>query len=280
MIYGNNPAWRNGEWCQVKDLNVSILDLGLIHADATYDVMAFRNDKPFHVEEHMDRFLKSCEYWRIHLPYTREELLTAVKLVHVYSKMKDSIIWISATRGIPEDGNPRNLKHCTPDVMIYVKPYQKFNGTNKATVCTAKTALRVPDLCINQNHKNFVWPDLTRAQWEAIDRGFDTAILYSAVGNLTEGPGFNVAIIKNDIVYAPKRNCLPGISMKIVEATCQELGIDFYWADLKPAAIDSCQDMFLTTTIGNIVTVTNLDNRTLHTSEIQQKLINKINRRK
>ena len=36
------PAWCNDKWCEVKDLNVSVLDFGLIHCDATYDVISIK----------------------------------------------------------------------------------------------------------------------------------------------------------------------------------------------------------------------------------------------
>ena len=41
----NYPAWKNGKYCKVGDLNVSVLDLGLIHCDATYDVIAVKNNQ-------------------------------------------------------------------------------------------------------------------------------------------------------------------------------------------------------------------------------------------
>jgi branched-chain amino acid aminotransferase len=275
--YLDNPAWFNGQECKVRDLSVSILDLGLIHSDATYDVMAFINGNGFEIDAHLARFIRSCQSWRLPLAYSQQELAAAIQRVHDRTGWLDSIIWISVTRGIPRSGNPRDLANAEPNLMIYAKPYQKFNGTNQATVCESQTAVRVPDCSINQNNKNFVWNDLTQAQWEAIDRGFDTAIVFGTTGLLTEGPGFNVAIIKNNQVLAPRTNRLPGISMLKVEQLCQQYGIDFQWADIDKQAVDACDDMFLTTTIGNLVTVTNYNGRVLTPSRIQEQLIELLN---
>ena len=269
--YHDYPAWHNGKFCRVDDLKISILDLGLIHSDATYDVIAFIDNAGLKINEHIDRFIGSCDYWRIRLNYSRQELIDVVSKVHALTGWTNSIIWLSVTRGIPVSGNPRDLINCEPNVMCYAKPYQQFNGTGRATVCLSQQR-RVPDLGVNQLHKNFVWSDLTRAQWEAIDRGYDTAVLLSTEGYLTEGPGFNVAVIKNDTVYAPLSNRLPGISMRLVEQTCKENDIRFEWTNIDQALLDTCNDMILTTTIGNLVTVENYNGRELIPSAIQNKL--------
>jgi branched-chain amino acid aminotransferase len=273
MIYQTNPAWRNGKFCQVQDLLISILDLGIIHSDATYDVMSFRNNQGLKLDAHIDRFFSSCQHWRLPIPYSRNELISVVTQIHQQTGWPDSIIWLSITRGIPQSGNPRDLLNCTSDVICYAKPYQKFNGTNQATVCESKLAVRVPNTCIDQNHKNFVWPDLTRAQFEAIDCAFDTALVFGTTGYLSEGPGFNVAVIKDNCVYAPQTNRLPGISMLLVEELCQKNDIHFKWADLTREQVNNCDDMFLTTTVGNLVTVTNYNGRQLTVSPIQKQLI-------
>lgn len=274
MNYMTNSAWMNGSFCKVQDLNLNITELGVIHADATYDVIAIRNNKPFMLDAHIDRFLNSCKYWRLEFKWGREQIIEAIKGVHHFSGWNDSIIWISATRGATINGNPRNLAGCNVNVMIYAKPYQKFNGTGEATVCIANTVRRVPDWAIDQKHKNFVWPDLTRAQWEALDRGYDTAILQSVDGYITEGPGFNVAFVQDGNVYAPKNNVLPGITMRAVELACIELNINFSFMDIRGDDLeDVIDDMFLTTTVGNIATVTNFNGRQLIQSPIQKKLL-------
>lgn len=277
QAYHDCPAWHDGQLCQVQDLSVSVLDLGLIWADAAYDVMAFVNHAGVWIDQHVARFLSACDHYRIPIKYTHDQLVAVVTDTHARTGWSDSIIWLSATRGVPESGNPRDLTSCRTQVICYAKPYYQFNGNNQATVCSATTVTRVPDQCIDQAHKNFARVDLTRAQWEAIDRGFTTSIVFGTQGYLSEGPGFNVAIVQDHQVLAPGRNCLPGISMLMVQQACQELGIPFVWADLDRSQVDQCDDMFLTTTVGNLVTVTNYNGRQLAVSHIQQQLIKSIN---
>ena len=68
------PAYYNGSFCQIQDLKVSILDLGLIHSDATYDVIAIKDREFVNLDAHLKRFAKSCYGWRIPLKYSKEDL--------------------------------------------------------------------------------------------------------------------------------------------------------------------------------------------------------------
>jgi branched-chain amino acid aminotransferase len=255
------PAYHNGSFCKVRDLQVSILDLGFIHSDATYDVIAIKDGEFVNLEAHLNRFIRSCEGWRIPLGYTAKDLEAILKVLHVKAPLdqKDCLVWIAVTRGIPSSGNPRDLVSCTPNFYAYIKPYFGFNKSNTANVCLAK---QKRNEAIDQTMKNFAWNDLTLAQWEAIDRHYDTAILTDRRGYVTEGPGFNVGMIQGGVVYAPKFNRLQGTVMDKVKEYCDQNGITFKYTDLKPESFIHYADaMFLTSTAGNVIEVEMFEGR-------------------
>jgi branched-chain amino acid aminotransferase len=270
------PAYHNGSFCKVRDLQVSILDLGFIHSDATYDVIAIKDGEFVNLDAHLTRFKKSCEGWRIPLQYTVEDLEAILRVLHVKVPLdiKDCLVWIAVTRGIPTSGNPRDLASCEPNFYAYIKPYFGFNSSNSATVCLAK---QKRNDAIDQTMKNFAWNDLNLAQWEAIDRGYDTAILVDRRGYVTEGPGFNVGMIQGDTVYAPESNRLSGTVMEFVRYRCVKEGLSFKYSDIKPEVFLHYADaMFLTSTAGNVITVTEFEDRTFHDNEILTWLKNVI----
>jgi branched-chain amino acid aminotransferase len=265
------PAWKNFEFCTVKDLNVNVLDLGFIHSDATYDVLSIKgkpNTKLIYA--HLDRLMESIKGWRIPFGFEVDDIYKLVLELHNRIGM-DCFVWLCITRGIPKSGNPRDLKNCTPNLMAYAKPYYGFNETNTATVCLAKSVLRIPDESIDQRYKNFAWQDLTKAQWEAIDRGYDTALLMDHRGYLTEGPGFNVAIIINDYILTPKHNRLSGITMQFIEEACNDK-ITFLQSRINGNDLIQMKDMFLTSTAGDIISVTKFEDRDLIESDIQKRV--------
>lgn len=255
----NNPAWKNGEYCKVQDLNISILDLGLIHCDATYDVIAVKDGEIQNLDAHLNRFVKSCYGWRIPLKYSNEELTTVFNKLVSLSENKNLLLWVGITRGIPSSGNPRDLINCSPNIFAYVKPYFGFNLNNEATACISK---QIRNDSFDQKMKNFCWNDLTLAQWEAIDRGFDTAILLSRDGYITEGPGFNIGFIKGDSVFAPATNRLQGTTMDLVKDLCLANNKEFLYCDITPDdAVDNMDAAFLTSTAGNVITLSRLHTR-------------------
>lgn len=250
----NYPAWKNGKYCKIQDLTISILDLGLIHCDATYDVLAVKDGEIQNLQAHLSRFVNSSNGWRIPLEYSVEDIEIVMQTLVAQAPIQDLLIWVGVTRGIPTTGNPRDLNKCESNLFMYAKPYYGFNKENTATVCLA-TQKR--NTSIDQTMKNFAWNDLNLAQWEAIDRGYDTAVLLDHRGFLTEGPGFNVGIITNDKVYAPKHNRLSGTVMNLVETICDT---NFQWSAISVDDLMKCDAMFLTSTAGNVITVTQFEN--------------------
>lgn len=265
----NYPAWKNGKYCKVKDLTVSVLDLGLIHCDATYDVLAVRNGEIQNLTAHLSRFINSSIGWRIPVEYSDNDIEIVIQTLVAMAPTDDLLVWIGLTRGIPTSGNPRDLTSCKSNIFIYTKPYYGFNKENAATVCLAK---QIRNTAIDQTMKNFAWNDLNLAQWEAIDRGYDTAILLDNRGFITEGPGFNVGIIRAGEVYAPKHNRLEGTVMKLVEKICLDNNVGFHWSALSVDNFNEADAMFLTSTAGNVITVKCFEGKYFNDNEILQWL--------
>jgi branched-chain amino acid aminotransferase len=264
-------AWRNGTYCSPADLSLSILDLGVVHSDATYDVLAVRQGRAMQLDAHIDRLIESCHGWRLPVPYTPEHLKTVVAELVYRSGLDSAFVWFAVTRGVPRSGNPRDLVNCGTQVMAYVKPYYGFNSANTATLCLS-TVPRTPDASINQRFKNWAWQDLTQAQWQAIDRGYNSAVLLDHNGHLTEGPGFNVAVVIDDIIHIPQHNVLGGITMATVVKLCEANHIPYKYSNIDQHRLEAATDMFITSTAGDIVSVSKFESTVFTPSDQQVKL--------
>lgn len=267
----NFPAWRNGTRCNLSDLSLSIMDLGVIHSDATYDVLAVQHGRALQLDAHIDRLVESCRGWRLPLRYTSQQLKNVAAELYHCSGFDSAFVWFAVTRGIPDSGWPRDLTQCATQVMAYVKPYYGFNAANQARLCLS-TVPRVPDASINQRHKNWAWQDLTQAQWQAQDRGYDSAVLLDHCGYLTEGPGFNVAVIIDNVIHIPHRNVLGGITMQTVVKLCEANNIAYKYSNIDQLQLAAATDMFLTSTAGDIVPVTEFESQRFTPSDQQLAL--------
>ena len=272
-MINNFPAWHNGQFCTVKDLSVSVLDLGLIHSDATYDVISSHNRKIFRLDDHLNRFYTSCEFWRLTPTISREIMKsTIVDLCH-QSNTDNLLIWIGITRGTPNSGNPRDLNTYTPNMFMYVKPYFGFNAQNSARLCTA---IQRRNTVYDQRYKNFAWNDLTLAQWEAIDRGYDTALLLDENEYLTEGPGFNVFCIKDNQIITPAQNCLGSITINALEEICSNNNIKFERKNITLKELTDADGIALASTAGNFIPVVEFEGYRYPKLELLNNLSNLI----
>lgn len=267
-MMNNFPAWRNGTYCSIADLSLSILDLGVIHSDATYDVMAIQHGRALQLPQHLNRLENSCRGWRLPLCYSRDELTTVVSELYYSSELESAFVWFAVTRGVPDSGNPRDLAQCATEVMAYVKPYYGFNAANCARLCLS-TILRTPDASINQRYKNWAWPDLTQAQWQAQDRGYDSAVLLDHAGHLTEGPGFNILLVINNTLHIPRHNVLGGITVHLIQQLCDAHNIAYKYCDIDSNMINAATDMFITSTAGGITPVIEFESRKFKQSLVQ-----------
>jgi branched-chain amino acid aminotransferase len=107
--------------------------------------------------------------------------------------------------------------------------------------------------------KNHHWGDLTRAEKEAHAKGAKTAFLLDLDGNLTEGVGFNVFVIKSGKLLTPDSNCLLGITRLTVFDLAKEMNIEARACEIPVETVRAADEIFMCTTAGGIMPVKSLD---------------------
>jgi branched-subunit amino acid aminotransferase/4-amino-4-deoxychorismate lyase len=125
----------------------------------------------------------------------------------------------------------------------------------------ARTVRRIPPGAIDPTVKNLQWGDLTRAMYEARDRGALYPFLTDGDANLTEGSGFNVCIIKDNVLYTPDRGVLHGISRKSVFDAAQVLKVEVRCELVPVELVYQADEIFMCTTAGGVMPITRLDGR-------------------
>lgn len=253
----NLICWHDNKWIALKHVNVSILDFGFIHNDATYDVMKTSNGKILFYDKHVKRYENSCEFFGFtpvdNIDSIVEELLQI-------NKIEDAFVWVCNWRGKPPSGSPRDMSG-PEHMVVYVKPY--YNIADSAVdLGLYREYCRTPDTTIPQKYKNFGWVELTKAQKYADDNDFDSAIILDTNGNVTEGPGFGICFVKNGEVYTPQSNCLDSITIQVVEDLCNNLNIQFNRADISVQDMYNSDEAFICSTSGGITPVNQIEHKT------------------
>lgn len=252
----NLICWHNGNFKTLSEVNVSPLDFGFIHSEATYDVMRAKNKKILFSDLHVSRFKNSCEYFYFNY---NEQILQVAKELLEKNNLNDAFVWTIAWRGTPPSGSPRDLNAPQHD-LVYVKPYYGIS-TKGINLLISQQHHRVSNLSYNQTYKNFGWIEFNLAQREAVSKGFDSALLLNSLGYITEGPGFGVCFIKDKKVFTPLHDCLGSVTITVVENICKEHGIDFYRANISGEEVSSFDECFIASTSGGITIVNSINEK-------------------
>ena len=254
-------AFIDGEYRPIAEAAVSVLDWGFSRSDVTYDVVGVVNGAFFRLGDHLERFWRAMFELRLDPGLTREEVAQALHGCVSRSGLRDAYVEMVCTRGVPAAGD-RDLRRAQNRFIAYAIPYMSIAGDRARDqglrAVIAETVNRIAPEAVDPTVKNFHWGDLVRGLLEAYDRSVDTVILTDGVGNVTEGPGFNVFAVTGGALRTPRRGVLLGITRRTVFEICDAAGIPWTEGPLPAADLVEADELFVTSTAGGVMAVTEL----------------------
>ena len=242
-------AYRDGEYKPLREIGPSILDFGFIHCDATYNVMPVYNGKAFCYDRHSTRFENSAKRYGLELPDV--DRLAIVKELKKLNDVTNAFVWFLVWRGAPPSGNPRDIENCPIHFAMYIKPSYPIANNPIVNLQLDTNTNRVSDDYYGQEYKNMAWLDLTMSQRNK-PADADTTILVDVEGHVTEGPGFNVGIVSNGVIYTADKNVLKGITMTVVEDIARNNGIMFCRLPISQEEFNNATEVFITSSSGGV----------------------------
>ena len=264
--FANGAAFTQDGYVPIADAKISVLDWGFTRSDCTYDVVHVVKGGFFRLADHLDRFEASMAKRRLAPPQGRAEMEAILHRVVALSGLQDSYVAMVALRGRPRVGGSRRPADCENHFIAYAVPWVDVMTPDVQArgghLWIASTP-RVPDASFDPTVKNYMWGDLTTGLLEAHDHGFDTAVLLDAQGFVTEGPGFNVFIIKDGAVLTPDRGSLGGITRRSVLDLCAAEGIAAAVAPITREMLEDADEIFTATTAGGVMPIARLNQRIL-----------------
>jgi len=264
--YAAGAAYIRGEFAPIGQAAISVLDWGFTRSDAVYDVVHVFKGGFFRLDDHLDRFTASMRARRLVLPEDRARIDAILHQCVALAGLQDAYVAMVASRGRPKVFGSRRPADCENHLIAYAIPWIDVipkDVQERGAHLWIASIPRVPDASVDPTVKNYQWSDLTSGLFEAHDHGSDTAVLCDAEGLVTEGPGFNVFIVKDGRVLTPDRGSLHGITRKSVLELCAELGIPAEVAPIPRAMLEDADEVFAATTAGGVMPVARLNERIL-----------------
>jgi branched-chain amino acid aminotransferase len=265
---GEGLAFIDGKYCPLADAKVSVFDQGFTHSDVVYDVVSTWKGQFFRLDEHIQRFLRSCAGVRLTCPCGPDELKRVLATCVRDGGVEDgSFVSMTVTRGryeSKEDARSRNIFRMTQNLIVYAVPYMYIadpKTQERGMHLVISQVPRIPSACVEMRYKNYHAGDLTRGRFEAQAAGADRAVHLAIEGYLTEGAGFNLFFAKDGRIFTPAHNVLEGMTRQTVIDLAAELAIPAEEGDYPASALLEADEAFITSTAGGIMPVAQVDNR-------------------
>ncbi|MFF8276258.1 aminotransferase class IV [Streptomyces lateritius] len=245
--------WVNGGLHHVEEARVSVLDHGLTVGDGVFETVKAVRGETFALTLHLERLGRSARGLGLPEP-DLDEVRRACAAVLEANPMELGRLRITYTGGLSPLGSERGDAGAGL-VVALGETGRRPDSTAVITVpWTRNERGALTGLKTTSYAENVV--ALARAR----ERGASEALFANTVGQLCEGTGSNVFVVLDGRIHTPpvSSGCLAGITRALaVEWTGAEE------TDLPLDALESAEEIFLTSTLRDVQAVHRVDGRVL-----------------
>ncbi len=264
--FAAGAAYVAQKFVPIAEATLPVTDWGFTRSDAVYDVVHVFRGGFFRLDDHLDRFMRSMEARRLRPPEDRAAIEDILHRCVALTGLADAYVAMVASRGRPRVAGSRRPQDCDNHLIAYALPWIDVIPPDvqaRGAHLWIASVPRVPDASVDHTVKNYQWSDLTSGLMEAHDHGFDTAILCDAEGFVTEGPGFNIFIVRDGVVATPDRGSLHGVTRASVLELCAAMGVPASVTSVTRAELEDADEVFAATTAGGVMPVSRVGKRIL-----------------
>lgn len=250
-------AYVNGEFVPESRATISIHDLGFVYGDAVYDTARTFAGRLFKLPEHIERLYDTLRYARIDPGLTPAEmtrLTTEVVERNLPLRGERDDFWVTQriSRGLSRyEGDPVAYEGATVVIECVPLPFRgRAHYFRDGIPVATPSVRRIAPEALSPRAKTTNYLNMTLGDLEVKARDPKLwAVLLDHNGNLCEGIGANIFLVRGGTVLTPKvDHVLPGISRATVIELCHDLGIPCEERDLSPHDAYIAQECFLTST--------------------------------
>ncbi len=252
-------AYLNGEFLPQSQLAVPYWDAGFVFGATVTDLIRTFHFRSFRLADHLARFRQSCILTSIPQPLPDEELTRIAEhlLAHntgLLTKGQELALVLFATPGpVPHyagseaagERRPTLGMHTFPLPFVRYAPYVR-EGIRLVVPSVRQVPAECIDPRVKQRSRLHWW--LAEQEAQRIDPGA-IALLLDRDGRVTETASSNLVVVRNGTVFTPPRaSVLGGVSLRVVEELCAELGLPFQERPLTPNDLFGADEVLLTCT--------------------------------
>jgi branched-chain amino acid aminotransferase len=266
----------NGELVAFEDAKVHVLTHALHYGTGVFEgIRAYETPNGdaaiFRHVDHVDRLFRSAGMYFMDIPFTREEIRAATHETIRRNNLKSCYIRPLVFRG----AGPMGLYplDCPVEVMIAVWQWGAYLGDEakehgvRARVSSWRRLSH--DALIPAAKASGQYLNSVLAKIEADKAGYEEGILLDQSGNVCEGTGENMFVVKDGAIATPgfSSAILGGINRASVIQIARDLGFEIAERDVARGELYLADEIFMTGTAAELTPVREVDDRPVGSGE-------------
>ena len=261
--------WMNGKLVPFKDAKVHVLTHALHYSTSIFEGIRCY-DTPegsaiFRLPEHVDRFFNSAKMYSMKMSYSKKKITDAIVKTVKASKLKQCYIRPLAyygygTMGLTPTNNKVDVSISCWEWMMGESKAGKFSGAK----CKISKWIRIDSKSQPMQAKSAAnYSNAALARMEALDAGYDEAIMLNNKGHVAEGSAENIFVVKNGKITTPPLDAdiLNGITrdsaIRLLKSNKQKV----IEKNLRINDLLKADEIFMTGTAAEVKSVTRVDRK-------------------
>ncbi|MFM9880535.1 MAG: branched-chain amino acid transaminase [Burkholderiaceae bacterium] len=267
MADRDGKIWMDGQLVEWRDAKIHVLTHTLHYGCGVFEGVRAYNTihgtAIFRLHEHTERLFNSAKILRMKIPFSYEQVIEAQKEVVRANQLESCylrpLVWLGSEKmGVSPKGAQVHL-------MAAAWAWGAYLGEEGL-----RRGIRVKTSSYTRHHVNITmtqakavsnYTNSILANMEAVDDGYDEAMLLDASGFVSEGAGENLFVIKGGVIYTPdlSAGALNGITRNTVFHIAKDLGLEIVQKRITRDEIYIADEAFFTGTAAEVTPIRELD---------------------
>ena len=282
MLEATKKIWMDGEFVDWDKAQVHVLSHTLHYGLGAFEgIRCYDTDQGpavFRLREHLDRLFDSALIAGMKMPFSYEEIYQATIDTVKINELRACYIRPLVYLGYGEMGI--NNRHNPVRVSIAVWPWGAYLGedalANGIRVCVSSYTRHHVNVMMTKAKIVGNYANSQLAKMEALDSGYDEAIMLDVQGNVSEGSGENIFIVRRgELKTPPLTSILEGVTRNSIIDLARHSGLTVQESIFSRDELYIADEAFFTGTAAELTPIREVDNRPIgegHPGPITNKL--------
>ncbi len=263
--------WMDGNLVEWSDARIHVLTHTLHYGTGVFEgVRAYETSKGpaiFRLEDHTNRLFESAELIGMKIPFQASVLNDAQSEVVALNELNNAYIRPMCFYG--SEGMGLRADNLKVHAIVAAWDWGSYLGDDKILNGIKVKVTDFPKRCDKSMiHKakatgNYLYSML--ALKDALNSGFDEALILDIDNNVNEGSGENFFMIIDNTFYTPKDGTvLNGITRQTIMEIASDLNYKVQEKDISVEDVKSCDEAFFTGTAAEVTPIIQLDDKKIN----------------